>query len=118
MKKSSRSLAGLFRPKSVIGVPPPEPLAPETSQASVSMVTVEAETQRVNVSAEPQAADNFPHLERNSLDASSQVAEMAPDRLGSSGTDQSNSRKSIVGGDKERAEVLAAVRKGILKRKF
>lgn len=115
MKKSTRSLAGLFRPKSVIGVPPPEPLAPETSQASVSMVTVEAETHRVNVSAEPQAADNFPHLERNSIDAQ-QVTDLAPERLGSSGTDQSASRKSIVGGDKERAEVLAAVRKGILKR--
>lgn len=115
MKKSTRSLAGLFRPKSVVGVPPPEPLAPETSQASVSMVTVEAETQRVNVSAEPQTADNFPHLERNSLDAS-QAADLGHDRLGSSGTDKSNSRKSIVGGDRERAEVLAAVRKGILKR--
>jgi hypothetical protein len=115
MKKSTRSLAGLFRPKSVIGVPPPEPLTPEASQASVSMVTVEAETHRVNVSAEPQAADNFPHLERNSIDAQ-QVADLAPERLGSSGTDQSASRKSIVGGDSERAEVLAAVRKGILKR--
>jgi hypothetical protein len=115
MKKSTRSLAGLFRPKSVVGVPPPEPLAPETSQASVSMVTVEAETQRVNVSAEPQTADNFPHLERNSLDAS-QATDLGHDRLGSSGTDKSNSRKSIVGGDRERAEVLAAVRKGILKR--
>lgn len=117
MKKSTRSLAGLFRPKSVIGVPPPEPLAPETSQASVSMVTVEAETQRVNVSAEPQTADNFPHLERNSIDAQ-QMTDMAPDRLGSSGTDKSASRRSIVGGDRERAEVLAAVRKGILKRKY
>lgn len=115
MKKSTRSLAGLFRPKSVIGVPPPEPLAPEASQASVSMVTVEAETHRVNVSAEPQAADNFPHLERNSIDAQ-QIADLAPERLGSSSTDQSASRKSIVGGDRERAEVLAAVRKGILKR--
>lgn len=115
MKKSTRSLAGLFRPKSVIGVPPPEPLAPETSQASVSMVTVEAETHRVNVSADPQTSDNFPHLERNSMDAQ-QIAELAPERLGSSGTDKSASRKSIVGGDRERAEVLAAVRKGILKR--
>ncbi|CAG9937610.1 unnamed protein product [Clonostachys rosea f. rosea IK726] len=115
MKKGTRSLAGLFRPKSVIGVPPPEPLAPETSQTAVSMVTVEAETQRVNVSAEPKTSDNFPHLERNSLDAS-QIPDMVNERLGSSGTDNSNSRKSIVGGDKERAEALAAVRKGILKR--
>ena len=119
MKKGSRSLTGLFRPKSVVGVPAAEPLAPEASVATVSMVTVEAETQRVNVNPDPQGANGgtgFPRLERNSIDTA-QVPEMVPERLGSSGTDNSNPRKSIMGGDKERAEVLAAVRKGILKRK-
>ncbi|KAH7328555.1 hypothetical protein B0I35DRAFT_21108 [Stachybotrys elegans] len=115
MKKSTRSLVGLFRPKSVIGVPAAEPLVPEASQATVTMVTVEAESRRVNVSADPQKGTGFPHLERNSMDAA-QVPDMLPERLGSSGTDSSGPRKSIVGGDKERAEVLAAVRKGILKR--
>lgn len=118
MKKSTRSFVGLFRPKSVIGVPAAEPLAPETSEATVSMVTVEAETQRVNVHPDPMVTNGgtgFPHLERNSLDAT-QVPEMAPEGPGSPGTDPSAPRKSIVGGDKERAEVLAAVRKGILKR--
>ncbi|KAH6998739.1 hypothetical protein BKA56DRAFT_665294 [Ilyonectria sp. MPI-CAGE-AT-0026] len=114
MKKSTRSLVGLFRPKSVIGVAPADGPIPEASQAAVSMVNAEAETQRVNVAAEPQAEETFPHLERNSIDTSlgAEIAE----RLGSSGTDNSNSRKSIVGSDKDRAEVLAAVRKGILKR--
>ncbi|KAK7428487.1 bud neck involved protein [Neonectria magnoliae] len=114
MKKSTRSLVGLFRPKSVIGVAPADGPIPEASQAAVSMVTAEAETKRVNAAAEPQSMDTFPHLERNSIDTSlgAEIAE----RLGSSGTDNSNSRKSIVGGDRERAEVLAAVRKGILKR--
>lgn len=114
MKKSGRSLVGLFRPKSVIGVAPADGPVPQASQAEVSMITVEAETQRVNVSAEPKPADGFPRLERNSIDTNlgAEIAE----RLGSSGTDNSNSRKSIVGGDKERAEILAAVRKGILKR--
>ncbi|KAL3964699.1 hypothetical protein ACCO45_001703 [Purpureocillium lilacinum] len=117
MKKSTRSLVGLFRPKSVIGVPAAEAVPPEASQAAVSMITVEAETQRVNVTADPAAGNGgtgFPHLERNSLDAA-QVPEMS-ERSGSSGTDRSGPRKSIVGGDRERAEVLAAVRKGILKR--
>ncbi|KYK60127.1 uncharacterized protein DCS_01262 [Drechmeria coniospora] len=117
MKKSTRSLAGLFRPKSVIGVPAADSATPEGSEATVSMITAEAEAQRVNVTADPAAANGgtgFPHLERNSLDAA-HVPEMS-DRLGSSGTDNSASRKSIIGGDKERAEVLAAVRKGILKR--
>lgn len=120
MKKSTRSLVGLFRPKSVIGVPAAEALAPEASQASVSMITVEAETQRVNVNPDPIATNGgtgFPHLERNSLDAS-RVSDAGPERLGSSGTDHSTPRKNIVGGDRERAEVLAAVRKGILKRTF
>ncbi|KFA55819.1 hypothetical protein S40293_01975 [Stachybotrys chartarum IBT 40293] len=115
MKKSTRSLVGLFRPKSVIGVPAAEGPVPEASQAAVTMVTVEAEARRVNVSADPEKPTSFPHLERNSIDAS-QVPDMIPERVGSSGTDNSNSRKSIVGGDRERAEVLAAVRKGILKR--
>ncbi|CAM1505404.1 Fc.00g110410.m01.CDS01 [Cosmosporella sp. VM-42] len=113
MKKSTRSLVGLFRPKSVIGVPPADGPVPEASQAEVSMVTAEAETQRVNVTAQPNPTDTFPHLERNSIDTS--LGDIT-ERLGSSGTDNSNSRKSIVGGDRERAEVLAAVRKGILKR--
>lgn len=119
MKKGGRSLAGLFRPKSIIGVPTAE--GPEASQAAVSMVTVEAERERVNINAEPNpdngGGTGFPRLERNSMDASNVAGQTSPERSGSSGTDNSNSRKSIVGGDKERAEVLAAVRKGILKRR-
>ncbi|KAJ4391635.1 bud neck involved protein [Gnomoniopsis smithogilvyi] len=119
MKKGGRSLAGLFRPKSVIGVPPPD--IPEGSQATVSMVTVEAERERVNVHAEPNPENGggtgYPRLERNSIDASNAANGLSQERTGSSGTDNSNSRKSIVGGDRERAEVLAAVRKGILKHK-
>lgn len=118
MKKGGRSLAGLFRPKSIIGVPTAE--TPEASQATVSMVTVEAERERVNVNVEPNPQNgggtDFPRLERNSLDASHVADGLTTERAGSSGTDNSNSRKSIVGGDRERAEVLAAVRKGILKR--
>lgn len=119
MKKGGRSLAGLFRPKSIIGVPTAE--MPEASQATVSMVTVEAERERVNVNVEPTqngGGTDFPRLERNSIDASQATDGLAPERVGSSDTDNSNSRKSIVGGDRERAEVLAAVRKGILKREF
>lgn len=117
MKKGTRSLVGLFRPKSIIGAPPPDVSPPEATEATVSMITVEAERERVNVHADLKSQNGggtgFPHLERNSLDA----ARIAPERLGSSGTDESSPRKSIVGGEKERAEVLAAVRKGILKRK-
>lgn len=117
MKKGSRSLVGIFRPKSVIGVPAAEGPV-QATQPEVSMITVEAETQRVNVNPDldtPNGGTDFPHLERNSMDTA-HVPEMN-ERLGSSGTD-SETRKSIVGGDRERAEVLAAVRKGILKRRF
>ncbi|KAH8880721.1 hypothetical protein GQ53DRAFT_523386 [Thozetella sp. PMI_491] len=118
MKKGTRSLVGLFRPKSIIGVPAADAKLPEASQATVSMVTVEAEQTRVNVNADPHSqaggGTGFPRLERNSIDAS-RAASASSERLGSSGTDNSGPRKSIVGGEKERAEVLAAVRKGILK---
>ncbi|RAL58292.1 hypothetical protein DID88_006405 [Monilinia fructigena] len=96
MKKSTRSLVGLFRPKSVIGVPAADAAVPEASRAQVSMVNVEAEREKVNINAN--AADaasggtGFPRLERNSLDA------------------------AAISSTAKRAEVLAAVKKGILKR--
>lgn len=123
MKKGGRSLVGLFRPKSVISVPDADAQLPEASQATVSMVTVEAERQRVNINVDPHdqngGGTGFPRLERNSIDAidASKPPGSSSDRVGSSGTDNSAPRRSIVGGEKERAEVLAAVRKGILKRK-
>jgi hypothetical protein len=123
-KKSARSIKGLFRPKSVIGVPAADgPIdvgvgsTVQPTLAQVSMVTVEAERQNVNVNAHPgEMADGgtgFPKLERNSLDVGS-VAASADKQRGSA--DGSDSRRSIVGSDKDRAEVLAAVKKGILKR--
>ncbi|CAK7218695.1 bud neck involved protein [Sporothrix bragantina] len=126
MKKSTRSLVGLFRPKSIVGVPAADaPVAgsvatsnAEAVEATVSIVTVEAERERVNVNPDVHVktggGTGFPRLERNSIDASR--ISLTSDRLGSSGTDNSAApRKSIFEGDKERAEVLAAVRKGILK---
>jgi hypothetical protein len=78
---------------------------------------VEAEREKVNVNVNPHdqagGGTGFPRLERNSVDAAVNVT----DRLGSSSTENSGARRSIVGGEKERAEVLAAVKKGILKRK-
>ena len=120
MKKSTRSLVGLFRPKSVIGVPAADSALPEASQAQVSMVTVEAEREKVNVNADPHdqagGGTGFPKFERNSIDMAS--ATTALERLGSSGNESSGTRRSIIGGEKERTEVLAAVKKGILKRKY
>ena len=119
MKKGSRSLVGLFRPKSVVGVPAADSAVPEPSTAQVSMVTVEAEREKVNVNVNPHdqagGGTGFPKLERNSLDAAS-VAQEHP--IHSFSEKDSPSRRSIVGGEKERAEVLAAVKKGILKREF
>jgi len=114
MKKGGRSFKGLFRPKSVVGVPAADaPLQP--SLAQVSMVTVEAERQKVNVNANPAdqfgGGTGFPKLERNSVETAQSIRE------GRGSNDRNDSlRKSIVGSENERAEVLAAVRKGILKR--
>ncbi|KAL2181774.1 uncharacterized protein P884DRAFT_190262 [Thermothelomyces heterothallicus CBS 202.75] len=117
MKKGTRSLVGLFRPKSIVGTPAADEPPVAATQSSVSMITAEAERERVNVSADPKAqggGTGFPRLERNSIDAS-KVPAVGAERAGSSETDSTKARKSIVGGEKERAEVLAAVRKGILK---
>jgi hypothetical protein len=121
MKKSTRSLVGLFRPKSVIGVPAADSAVPTSGLAEVSMVTVEAERQRVNVNAvtrdQPGGVTGYPKLERNSLEAAAATfpgASSSNDSLSSAG--DNGARKSILGGERERAEVLAAVKKGILKR--
>lgn len=119
MKKSTRSLVGLFRPKSVIGVPAADSAVPEPSIAQVAMVTVEAERERVNVNVNPHdqigGGTGFPKLERNSLDSASVITEPTSSRNDRS-FENARPRRSIVGGEKERAEVLAAVKKGILKR--
>ncbi|KAI5272207.1 hypothetical protein E4T47_04583 [Aureobasidium subglaciale] len=109
MKKGGRSIKGLFRPKSVIGVPAADgPVQP--SMAQVSMVTVEAERRNVNVNAhpaeQPSGGTSFPKLEKNSIDTGRKSMDGRNDSM----------RKSIVGNEAERAEVLAAVKKGILKR--
>lgn len=111
MKKGTRSFVGLFRPKSVVGVPAADGPVNQASAAQVSMVTVEAEREKVNVNLDPHthSGTGFPKLERNSIDN-----KMSLDS-GTASTD-TRSRRSIVGGERERAEVLAAVKKGILKR--
>ena len=121
MKKSTRSLVGLFRPKSVVGVPAADAALPEPSLAQVSMVTVEAEREKVNVNLDPHdqvgGGTGFPKLERNSLDAASVAVNEPANTDDRRSNDNAQPRRSIVGGEKERAEVLAAVKKGILKRK-
>ncbi|KAI1822335.1 hypothetical protein F4861DRAFT_397973 [Xylaria intraflava] len=118
VKKGSRSLVGLFRPKSIAGSPNDEPTGSEAPQATVSMVTAEAERDRVNVTTNaelPQTTGTgFPHLERNSIDATKNSESLNSDRVDTS-SENSAARKSIVGGENERAEVLATIRKGILK---
>jgi hypothetical protein len=113
VKKSTRSLVGLFRPKSVLGVPAADGPVNYATAAQVSMVTVEAERENVNVNVnahdQPGGGTGFSKFERISLDAKNSV---------DSGrvSTETRSRRSIVGGERERAEVLAAVKKGILKR--
>lgn len=117
MKKSTRSIKGLFRPKSVIGVPAADGPIARPSVGQVSMVSVEAERQKVNVNAnahdQTRGGTGYPRLERNSIDAG-RTAEI----VNADGTIANEAaRKSIVGGDRERAEILSNMKKGILKRK-
>lgn len=113
MKKGTKSIKGLFRPKSVIGVPAADGPITRPSVGQVSLVTVEAERQKVNVNANPHdqigGGTGYPRLERNSIDAGRSAEIVDP-------SNDSISRKSIVGSDRERAEILSSMKKGILKR--
>ncbi|RMJ28943.1 hypothetical protein PHISP_00154 [Aspergillus sp. HF37] len=113
MKRSTRSLVGLFRPKSLASVKSTDGALIEPTAPQVSVVNIEAERESVTVNPDPQdhprGATVFPKVERDSQEARRSTHE-------GNAPDDPQSRKSIVGGDRERAEVLAAVRKGILKK--
>ncbi|CCX12326.1 hypothetical protein FPQ18DRAFT_411860 [Pyronema domesticum] len=122
IKRSSRSLVGIFRPKSSHGSESGNtPLSPTSppSTGPVTMITVEAERERVNVNANVTehvgGGTGFPKLERNSLEMPPAITD-DEERRGSVAS-SSRGRRSIVGGEQERAEILAAVRKGILKQR-
>lgn len=110
MKRSTRSLVGLFRPKSVASIRSTEGGIVEPSAPQLSVVNVEAERESIMTNADPgdfsRGGTMFPKVEREGTPVSTQEE---------SGSENPQLRKSIVGGDRERAEVLAAVRKGILK---
>ena len=140
MKNSTRSLVGLFRPKSVVGVAPMEGIQPEPSMAQVSMVTVEAEREKVDANTGPyeetEGGAGHPQLElsflqrgtiddtlvlnpaSNSISINGATAGVhdSPSHIELVKESIRHRRRSISGGDKERAEVLSAVKKGILKR--
>ncbi|KAJ4373341.1 bud neck involved protein [Neocucurbitaria cava] len=117
MKKGTKSIKGIFRPKSVIGVPAADGPITRPSVGQVSLVTVEAERQKVNVNVDPHSqiggGTGYPRLERNSIDMGRSAELINP----SISTNDSMSRKSIVGNDRDRAEILSSMKKGILKRK-
>jgi hypothetical protein len=118
VKRGSKSIKGLFRPKSVIGVPAADGPIMRPSVGEVSMVNIEAERQKVNVNIVPhdqaRGGTGYPRLERNSIDAGRSAEIVNP----SVSTKDSFNRRSIVGGERERAEVLSSMKKGILKRTF
>ncbi|CAG8908614.1 unnamed protein product [Penicillium egyptiacum] len=115
MKRSTRSLVGMFRPKSVASINSMEGAGPEVPPPQITVVNVEAERESVAVNPDPadlpRGATVFPKVEGNASEVrrSASIRERAA-------SENSQSRKSIVGGDRERAEILAAVRKGILKK--
>ncbi|KAJ5788829.1 uncharacterized protein N7518_005840 [Penicillium psychrosexuale] len=114
MKRSTRSLVGMFRPKSVASINSMEGAIPEIPAPQITVVNVEAERERVAVNPDPadlpRGATVFPKVDNASeVRRSVSIRERAA-------SENSQSRKSIMGGDRERAEILAAVRKGILKK--
>lgn len=118
MKKSGRSVKGLFRPKSVVGVPPADDVT--YPEAQVSMVNAEAERRNVHVDAnageQKAGATDFPQLQNNSMERENPLQSPQTRRGHTAGASPVASRKSMVGNESDRAEVLSAVKRGILKR--
>ncbi|KAF7589303.1 bud neck involved protein [Aspergillus hancockii] len=111
MKRSTRSLVGLFRPKSIMSTTSNDGIVVEPMAPQLSVVNIEAERKSVAVNPDPQDVPRggtvFPRVEPAAQNTSTPEDSTA---------EPPQARKSIMGGDKERAEVLAAVRKGILKK--
>ncbi|KAJ5100033.1 hypothetical protein N7532_007034 [Penicillium argentinense] len=114
VKKSGRSLVGLFRPKSVADVEGAiNPITPE-----ISVVNVEAERESVTVNPDPadlpRGGTVFPKVEGSSSEIRRSASIRERDQRVVS--DPTTSRKSIVGGDSERAAILSTMKRGILKK--
>lgn len=113
MKRSTRSLVGMFRPKSGASTSSMEGAATE-APPQITVVNAEAERESVAVNPDPadlpRGATVFPKVEGQAAEIrrSTSIRERAA-------SENFQSRKSIVGGDQERAEILAGIRKGILK---
>ncbi|KAJ5743208.1 hypothetical protein N7533_010310 [Penicillium manginii] len=116
VKKSGRSLVGLFRPKSVADVEGAiNPITPE-----ISVINVEAERESVTVNADvadlPRGGTVFPKVgDGNNLDVRRSASIRERDqRIVSDPIPPT--RKSIIGGDSERAAILGGMKRGILKK--
>jgi len=115
MKKSTRSLVGLFRSKSLKHSTDPAVKQPMPPQ--VSVVNIEAEREGVSVNSDPRDQRGGGTIFSKLGGTTGNTSKPSSVRSGSS-ADNARARKSIVGGEKERAETLTSVtpvRKGILK---
>lgn len=118
MKKGTRSLVGMFRPKSIASINSGEGQADGMAPPQISVVNVEFDRESVAVNPDPQDMPRggtvFPKVENgNEVRRSTSIREAER-----AAADSSRSRKSIVGGDQERAEALSQMRRGILKKTY
>ena len=117
MKRSTRSLVGLFRPRSVIGVEAASgPMNPEPTEAQVTMVHVEADKGKTNAVSSENKDGGVVLVKSGSGPLNATLEQLVPTTNGITSDTLSRHGGSLVSGDTERAELLAAVRKGILKR--
>jgi len=116
MKKSTRSLVGLFRPRSVIGIEAASsPVGTVPTAAQVTMVNVEADKGKTNaVAGEEKDMGTGVAKGTGSPDAPAERPTSATN--GAPAEIVGRRGGSFVGSDRERAEALAAVKKSILKR--
>jgi hypothetical protein len=128
MKRGGRSLVGLFRPKSIasinsieggVGAPEQPMAAPKISVVNVEGERADLESVTVNPDLQdvPRGGTVFPKAEGGSEPRrSTSIRDRPQQRSVSDNT--ADTRKSILGGERERAEVLANIRqtRGILKK--
>lgn len=120
MKQSTRSLVGLFRTKSGIGIPSAKAIAPTAGHATAHMTAVGADTLPVHVDSGPFARSGgmrSARLERNSPDAI-QLPQKTWELPRSGGFDKLAQRKTTVNGDQKQTDLLAAQFKGLKERKL
>ncbi|RKF60696.1 putative protein bni4 [Erysiphe neolycopersici] len=113
MKKSTRSIVGLFRPRN-IAESSSDSSSPGVSETQVSIVNVEAERGSSSQGTTSSFSDKLGAVSQKKGKPVIQMDSKSPDpgHNDISSSENPSANRNILGGEKERSESLAAVKKG------